>query len=69
MTTIRQLNLAIPAGYHPSARYAARKAAEKIGAKWLGGAYVETDEAIAEVRINRNHSIAWAVEATCPEVL
>lgn len=63
MTTKRQLNLAINENWYPSARWAAERAAKAIGANWLGGDLVETDECICRVKVNKRHSLYWVEEA------
>lgn len=65
MTTKRQLNHAISRDWYPSARWAAQRAAEAIGAEWLGGDLVRTDECVCVVKVNRAHSLYWVEEAPC----
>ena len=66
-TTCRDLTRAMLfKSYFPSARMAAIEAADRIGADYLFGAYVATDECICEVKVNKQHTRAWAVEADCP---
>lgn len=63
MTTKKQLNRAvITKSYWPSARYAARDAAKAIGAEWMGGSLVRTDECICEVKRTRKGG-CYVVEA------
>jgi len=74
MTTMNQLNAAlhncgiegIAGRYYASARKAAKDAARMIGATYLGGNLVATDECICEVVVNRRHNMAWPREAACP---
>lgn len=67
MTNAHQLNAAlIWKEYWPSKRYAARAAAEEIGATyapWIGEGIVITDECVCEVMRNRKGN-CWCVEAT-----
>ena len=63
-TTKKQLNRALGRSY-PSTRFAAIDAAERIGAEYMGGSLVRTDECICEIVCNKARSLYWVVEADC----